>query len=455
MTITAQTSLSGPYAGNGSTDVFAYAFKILDEDHLVVTLADSSGTETVQTITTHYTVSGVGDAGGGNVTMVTPPATGETLSISRSVPKTQETDLANRGSLSPEVLETALDKLTQIAQDYDRDFDRTILTAVTSGITGLEMPTATADMIIGWNSTADGLKNYSPNASGYIGITASTDNAMVRYDGTSGRSFQNSGVIVDDSDNVTGIADLTITGDFAVTGVVEASNGTVSLPGVAFASDLDSGMYRVGANNVGFAVNGARVFDISASGLLLGSGARITQILDEDDMASDSATAGITQQSAKAYIDAQVAAGQALLHLQDQKSSGTDGGTFTSGDWQTRTLNTEVTDEIGSTLSSDQFTLPAGTYWIEASAPATNVNAHKLALYNVSDTAYVLYGVNCGTNGAPEPTAHLHGRFTIADTKTFELRHRCGTTRATDGFGLAASFSVIEIYADVRVWKVS
>ena len=66
----------------------------------------------------------------------------------------------------------------------------------------------------------------------------------------------------------------------------------------------------------------------------------------------------------------------AFLHLQDQKTSGTEGGNFTSGAWNTRTLNTEVTDTIGSTLSSNQFTLPAGTYYIEASAPAYSVGRH-------------------------------------------------------------------------------
>lgn len=210
MTITAQTSLSGPYAGNGVTDTFAYAFKVLDEDHLVVTLADSSNVETVQTITTHYTVTGVGASGGGNVVMVTPPASGETLTISRSVPKTQTVDLLNRRSLAPEVIEAALDKLTQIAQDYDRDFSRTILSAVTSGITGLTLPDAVAARIIGWNATADGLINYTVNGSGYLSLPgSSTDNAVPRFDGTTGVIFQNSGVLVDDSNNVTGVNDVT------------------------------------------------------------------------------------------------------------------------------------------------------------------------------------------------------------------------------------------------------
>ena len=48
---------------------------------------------------------------------------------------------------------------------------------------------------------------------------------------------------------------------------VEAGDGTVSLPSFTFASDLDTGIYRIGANNAGFAAAGAKVLDISATGL--------------------------------------------------------------------------------------------------------------------------------------------------------------------------------------------
>ena len=97
MTVNAETAKSGPYSGNGSTTVFAYAFKALDQAHLVVTsTVTATGVETVQELTTHYTVSGVGDDGGGNVTMGSAPAVGVTLTITRAVPQTQTTDLVNR-----------------------------------------------------------------------------------------------------------------------------------------------------------------------------------------------------------------------------------------------------------------------------------------------------------------------------------------------------------------------
>ncbi len=147
-----------------------------------------------------------------------------------------------------------------------------------------------------------------------------------------------------------------------------------------------------------------------------------------------------------------------LLLLQDQKTAGTAGGGFTSGAWQTRTLNTEVIDEIGSTLSSNQFTLPAGTYFAEWSAPASLVNSHKTKLRNITDGTDILIGqvAYAASAGGTITMTHSHGsgRFTLAAQKTIELQHQCTTTKATDGFGLAGGFSVIEIYSEVKVWKV-
>jgi hypothetical protein len=145
-----------------------------------------------------------------------------------------------------------------------------------------------------------------------------------------------------------------------------------------------------------------------------------------------------------------------LLHLQDQKTAGTAGGTFTSGAWRTHELTTEEVDQIGSTLSSNTFTLPAGTYIAEASAMGYACSGHKLRLRNITDgtTAIVGSHADCSTGGI-STVAHLFGRFTIADTKTFELQHRCQTTKSTDGFGQAMSFGEAEVYADLRIWKVA
>ncbi len=50
----------------------------------------------------------------------------------------------------------------------------------------------------------------------------------------------------------------------------------------------------------------------------------------------------------------------------NEQPSGTEGGTFTSGAWRVRDLNTEIADPDGIvSISSNQFTLGAGSYLIK------------------------------------------------------------------------------------------
>ena len=160
MTISNQTARTGPYNGNGSTTVFAYDFRILDQSHVVVTLKNAANVETVQTLTTNYTVSGVGATTGGNITMGVAPASGEQLTFSRSIPQTQEVDLANRGGVQPEILESAYDKLTQLSQDKVELLNRMPRFPVSSALTAVELPlTLTADTALIVNAAGTGYTN--------------------------------------------------------------------------------------------------------------------------------------------------------------------------------------------------------------------------------------------------------------------------------------------------------
>jgi hypothetical protein len=118
MTVSSSTNRVS-YAGNGSTTVFPYTYKIFDQDDLTVILRAANGTETVQTITSQYTVSGVGNAGGGNVTMLTAPASGATLVILREQDLIQELDIVPNDPFPADSLEGALDKLTFMVQQHE------------------------------------------------------------------------------------------------------------------------------------------------------------------------------------------------------------------------------------------------------------------------------------------------------------------------------------------------
>jgi len=144
-------------------------------------------------------------------------------------------------------------------------------------------------------------------------------------------------------------------------------------------------------------------------------------------------------------------------HLRDEKSDGTAGGTFTQDAWQTRDLNTKVTDEIGITLSSNQFTLPAGTYRFRARGQADRVGFHRMRLQNITDASTIIVGSSHSVPGgiAAVFDAALEGQFTISASKTFELQHRCLSTFGTSGFGLANSFGTAEVYASIELFKAA
>ena len=144
MTISS-TNTKNSYSGDGTTVAFSYTFKILDDDDIQVILrTDATGTETVQTKTTHYTVSGVGNAGGGTITFVSAPAATETVVLLRNVPLTQTTDYTPNDPFPAATHEDALDKLTLMAQDTQEEVDRSIKLSRTNTMTSTEFTVGAA-----------------------------------------------------------------------------------------------------------------------------------------------------------------------------------------------------------------------------------------------------------------------------------------------------------------------
>jgi hypothetical protein len=136
MTVSSATSRN-EYNGNAATLIFAYTFRILDEDHISVYVDG-----VLKTITTHYTVSGVGDLGGGSITFLAAPASGTgNVVFIRNVPVTQETDYVENDPFPAESHEEALDKLTMIVQQLDDLLLTSLRVPLTEGDPG-ELPAA-------------------------------------------------------------------------------------------------------------------------------------------------------------------------------------------------------------------------------------------------------------------------------------------------------------------------
>ena len=115
-----------------------------------------------------------------------------------------------------------------------------------------------------------------------------------------------------------------------------------------------------------------------------------------------------------------------------------NGGDFNSGAWRTRTLDTEITDSDGIvSLSSNQFTLGAGNYFIIAWASALQVNGHQARLRDVTNGATRAHGSSeySSNNHYVTSKSWIYTRISPSSTTAYELQHRCQTSVSGVGFG--------------------
>ncbi len=148
------------YTGNGATTVFAYNFKVFNKAHMRVLIGS-----TEQTVDVDYTVSGVGEAAGGNVIFGTAPVNEISVVIMRDMDAIQETEYTTSGSFPASAHEAALDRLTMLVQQQLEKGNRTGLLPVEYfeqyGLDPLVFPGPAPSTVVGWNAAGDQLTGYS------------------------------------------------------------------------------------------------------------------------------------------------------------------------------------------------------------------------------------------------------------------------------------------------------
>ncbi len=97
------------YTANGLTTVFAYEFYLISASDIQVTI---NGNE----VTSGYTVSGVGNTGGGEITFLTAPANGATVIFERVTPTYRLTDYQDNGDLLADTVNKDFDRLWMAIQ---------------------------------------------------------------------------------------------------------------------------------------------------------------------------------------------------------------------------------------------------------------------------------------------------------------------------------------------------
>jgi len=181
------------YTGDGATKVYDYTYEIKLETDLLVTVTDLSDVETTLVLATDYTVSDVGIAGGGAITLVDAGQawldgggdllTGFTLTIRRVLVLTQDTDIRNQGDFLPEVHEDEFDRSRMIDQQQQDELDRSLKmaesvdpatfdTTIPASIVGQSRVTFTT------NAAGDGIEEGPTTAE----IEAAEANALLAKD---------------------------------------------------------------------------------------------------------------------------------------------------------------------------------------------------------------------------------------------------------------------------------
>lgn len=180
------------YLGNNSTDTYGFTFKIFKEEDLLVTVADDNGDETTLALATDYTVSGVGEDIGGDITLLAGNlATDYILTIRRVVEVIQETDIKNLGEFYPETHEDQFDKCVMIDQQQQDEIDRSMKLAETVDPSDFStlLPAALvgeSNVTIVTNAAGDGFEVGPSTAQIAAAAAAAASSSVYAWYGTAG-----------------------------------------------------------------------------------------------------------------------------------------------------------------------------------------------------------------------------------------------------------------------------
>ncbi|WP_051182938.1 hypothetical protein [Desulfocurvibacter africanus] len=224
---------------------------------------------------------------------------------------------------------------------------------------------------------------------------------------------------------------------------VDATAGDIVLT-LPAANALKGATFRIvrvdnTANMVTIQRAGADTIDGVTSITLLGQYARRTIVTD----------------GSSAWLTVSSLAVPPLLHVRDEKPSGTGGGTVTAGAWRTRDLNAIKHAGIaGASLVSNKVTLPAGEYYIEASAPSYEGNSFRIRIRNITDNVTELIGSSEFAGGVDQCRSFLGGRMSVSGQKQFELQQYNSTAGTASG-GVPVNMGEVEVFSEMKVWRIS
>ncbi len=350
MAVTNTYTDSTLYTGNGATTAFSTRFLFsLDAEVLVYKVLIATGVETLQTITTHYTLTGAGTGAAGTVTFLAAPASTYYVKIVRATAKTQTTDYVEGTKFPAAVHEAALDKLTRLVQEVERDASRSPRLPVSSINFPAVFPdysSATGGYVLRVNVAGTGLELVTPTDASLVTTLTPTANYFIVGDGsnwvstspTASRTALGLGTMATQAASAVAITGGTVVGitDLAVadggTGSSTASDARTAL-GLAIGTNVQAydaelaaiaGLTSAADKGIQFTGSGtAAVYDLTAAGKAL---------LDDADASAQRTTLGLAIGTNVQAYDAELAAIAGLTSAANKGITFTGSGTAATYD---------------------------------------------------------------------------------------------------------------------------
>ena len=390
MTISS-TTVKNSYSGDGSTTSFNYTFKIFADSDLQVIIRSAAGTETVKTITTHYTVSGAGNANGGSITFTSgniPTAT-ETVVLRRAVPQTQAIDYIANDPFPAESHEEGLDRATMTTQQIQEELDRAIKLSRTNTMTSTEFTvgaTARAGKILAFDSLGEISVTQELGTFKGTDATTTTEAYVVRDIIKSTTAAQLNNVYICIADSVVGDL-LTDTDHFELlVDAVSAATSATSAASSASAAATSATNAATSASAAATSASNASTSESNASTSETNAATSATNAATSATSASTSATsatASATTATTKAS-EASTSATNAATSETNAATSATNASTSeTNAATSATTATTKASEASTSATNAATSATAASTAQTAAEAAQT---AAELAADNFDDT---------------------------------------------------------------------
>lgn len=140
------------YTATSGQTVFTVPFEFLDEDHLAV-YQDG----TLLTLSTHYATSGVGDEGGGTITLVTGATLGDSVVIELNVTYELVTHIPTSGNLDIPAINLQFSLFTMMVKQLAANLPRSIRQPASDedDLSALPVAADRASMYLGFDANGD------------------------------------------------------------------------------------------------------------------------------------------------------------------------------------------------------------------------------------------------------------------------------------------------------------